>query len=156
MWTDPGWLIFTNWKIGLDSDPWLHDLNFLYFSFSTLYSNSLWRTNTIVVSKLNKPPHFQISLPSPLSTPPPPSNGLEINSPPPRGGLNRGFAVSVNLPSPYRVFSHDVTTAILVSHNNKTAAMLVCPKPVLWEMNSFLMQTLSFVPINLHSCWPRE
>ena len=25
-----------------------------------------------------------------------------------------------------------------------------CPKPVLWELNSFLMQTLSFVPINLH------
>ena len=25
----------------------------------------------------------------------------------------------------YRVFSHDVTTAILVSKNNKTAAMLV-------------------------------
>ena len=84
VWTDPGWLIFTNWKIGLDSDPWLHDLNFLYFSFSTLYSNSLWRTNTIVVSKLNKPPPppFQISLPSPLS-PPTPSNGLEINKPPP-------------------------------------------------------------------------
>ena len=31
-----------------------------------------------------------------------------------------------------------------------------CPKPVLWELNSFLMQTLSFVPINLHTCWPRE
>ena len=31
-----------------------------------------------------------------------------------------------------------------------------CPKPVLWELNSFLMQTLSFVPINLHRCWPRE
>ena len=31
-----------------------------------------------------------------------------------------------------------------------------CPKPVLWELNSFLMQTLSFVPINLHICWPRE
>ena len=31
-----------------------------------------------------------------------------------------------------------------------------CPKPILWEMNSFLMQTLSFVPINLHRCWPRE
>ena len=27
-----------------------------------------------------------------------------------------------------------------------------CPKPVLWELNSFL----SFVPINLHRCWPRE
>ena len=31
-----------------------------------------------------------------------------------------------------------------------------CSKPVLWELNSFLMQTLSFVPINLHRCWPRE
>ena len=31
-----------------------------------------------------------------------------------------------------------------------------CPKPILWEMNSFLMQTLSFDPINLHRCWPRE
>ena len=31
-----------------------------------------------------------------------------------------------------------------------------CPKPILWELNSFLMQTLSFVPINLHRCWPRE
>ena len=31
-----------------------------------------------------------------------------------------------------------------------------CPKPVLWELNSFLMQTLSFVSINLHRCWSRE
>ena len=31
-----------------------------------------------------------------------------------------------------------------------------CPKPVLWELNSFLMQTLSFVSINLHRCRPRE
>ena len=31
-----------------------------------------------------------------------------------------------------------------------------CPKPILWELNSFLMQMLSFVPINLHRCWPRE
>ena len=31
-----------------------------------------------------------------------------------------------------------------------------CPKPILWELNSFLMQTLSFVPINLHRYWPRE
>ena len=31
-----------------------------------------------------------------------------------------------------------------------------CPKPVLWELNSFLMQMLSFVPINLHRCWSRE
>ena len=31
-----------------------------------------------------------------------------------------------------------------------------CPKPVLWELTSFLMQTLSFVLINLHRSWPRE
>ena len=31
-----------------------------------------------------------------------------------------------------------------------------CPKPSLRELNSFLMQTLSFVPINLQICWPRE
>ena len=31
-----------------------------------------------------------------------------------------------------------------------------CPKPVPWELNSFRMQTLSFVPINLHRYRPRE
>ena len=31
-----------------------------------------------------------------------------------------------------------------------------CSKPVLWELNSFLMETLSFVSINLHRCWSRE
>ena len=28
-----------------------------------------------------------------------------------------------------------------------------CLKPILWELNSFLVQTLSFVSINLHRCW---
>ena len=27
-----------------------------------------------------------------------------------------------------------------------------CPKPILWELNSFLMHTPSFVLINLHRC----
>ena len=31
-----------------------------------------------------------------------------------------------------------------------------CPKPILWELNSFLMQTPPFVPIKLHKCWQRE
>ena len=31
-----------------------------------------------------------------------------------------------------------------------------CAKPTLWELNSFLMKTLSFVPINLHRHRPRE
>ena len=55
----------------------------------------------------------------------------------------------------YRVFTHDVTVAILVSQNNETAAMLVSQtSPVGVEL--LLMQTLSFVPINLHRCWPPE
>ena len=31
-----------------------------------------------------------------------------------------------------------------------------CPKPVPWELNCFLMQTLYFVTMNLHICWPLE
>ena len=31
-----------------------------------------------------------------------------------------------------------------------------CTKPILWELDSFLMQTFSFVPINLHRCWTRN
>ena len=47
--------------------------NSLYLSLTTLYSSCFWRTDTIVVSKLNTPPR-----------PPPPS---------PARGLNRGFTV---------------------------------------------------------------
>ena len=39
---------------------------------------------------------------------------------------------------------------------NETAAMLVYQLQLLWELNSFLMQMFSFVPINLYSGWPRE
>ena len=46
----------------------------------------------------------------------------------------------------YRAFWRDVTTAILMSQNNETAALLR-------DLTSFLMWTLSFVPINLHCCW---
>ena len=31
-----------------------------------------------------------------------------------------------------------------------------CTKTILWELNSFLIQTLSLVPMNLHRCWPCE
>ena len=55
--------------------------NVLYLSFAISYSSPLWRTDTIVFSKLNKPPS-QIS-PQPLLSPA--SNGLEINKLP--GGL---------------------------------------------------------------------
>ena len=55
----------------------------------------------------------------------------------------------------YRVFSHDVTEAILVSQNNETAAMFVSQTSPL-GVEPFLMQMLSFVPVNLHSYWPRE
>ena len=55
----------------------------------------------------------------------------------------------------YRVFSHDVTAAILVFQNNETAAMLVFSNQSFGSWTLF-MQTLSFVLINLHRCWPRE
>ena len=67
MWTDPGWFIYQ-----VEVPP-----TFLYLSFSTLYSTSLGRTDTIIFSQLISP--------SPLS------NGLETNKPP--RGLNRGFTV---------------------------------------------------------------
>ena len=58
------------------------DLQLVLLELSTLSSSSLWKTDTIVFSKLNKPP-------VPIN---PHSNGLEINEP--RGdGLNRGFTV---------------------------------------------------------------
>ena len=37
-------------------------LNFLHLSLSTFYSSSLWRTDTIVFAKLNKP-HVSITPP---------------------------------------------------------------------------------------------
>ena len=42
---------------------------------------------------------------------------------------------------PCRVFSHDVTAAILVSQNNETAAMLVS-QTILWELNSHFTVTV--------------
>ena len=75
--SNPGWFIYR-----LDSDPRLHDLKLLVLELLSLYSSYLWRTDSIVISKLNKSPS-QISPPSLLR---PPSNWLEINKPP--GGLN--------------------------------------------------------------------
>ena len=39
--------------------------------------------------------------------------------------------------------------AILVSQNNNMASMLVHPKPILWDLNSFFLLTLSFFVINV-------
>ena len=41
-------------------------------------------------------------------------------------------------------------------HYNKQIYVCGCPKPILWSLNSILIQTFSFFPINLHTCWPRE
>ena len=61
---------------------------------------------------------------------------LQIHEP-----RNKAF-VFLSLSLRKRVFSHDVTAAILVSQTTKRRPCW-CPKPVLWELNSFLMQTLS-------------
>ena len=56
--------------------------NFLYFSFSTLYSSSLWRTDTVVFAKWNKLPLLNKPLPRLYWNPLKP---FEINKPP--GGI---------------------------------------------------------------------
>ena len=84
-------------KWGFVFDLRLHvTLNFLYLSYSTLLSNSLLRTDTIIFAKLNKPP--------PLLSTKPISNVLEINKHP--GVLNRGFTVQLNKLSPSNVPSY--------------------------------------------------
>ena len=70
-------------------DPWPHDLQRLELELkSTLYSSSLWRTDTTIFPKFNKPPPFQISIPLSLLSPPQ-NNVFEKNKP--RGVFNRGF-----------------------------------------------------------------
>ena len=49
-----------------------------------------------------------------------------------------------------RVFSHDVTAAMLVFQNNKTAAMLVS------QTNPVGIELFSYVNAFFCSCWPRE
>ena len=71
--------------------------NFLYLNFSTLYSSSLWRTDTIVFAKLNTLHPFKYPPPRSLLSPPL-SNVFEINEP--FGGLNRGFTVCPICPAP--------------------------------------------------------
>ena len=59
--------------------------NFLYFSFSTLYSSSLWRTDTVVFAKWNKLPL--------LNKPPPPAS---IDTPSNRGAYWRIHDIQVD------------------------------------------------------------
>ena len=79
--------LFTNWKFRFYYDPRLHE-NFLYLSFSTLYSSSLWRNDTIVVSlNILSPPSQLISALS---------NGLEKNQP-----RRQGFSLKKWPPHPF-------------------------------------------------------
>ena len=66
----------------------------------------MWRTDTIIVSKLNKAP-------VPIK---PPLNGLEINKPP--EGLNRGFTVST------------LKTKIMARHPNKNLSHCNNDRPI--------------------------
>ena len=55
----------------------------------------------------------------------------------------------------YRLFSHDVTAAIFV-YKTMNRRPCLCTKKILWEVNSFHMLKLSFIPSILQSCWPRD
>ena len=71
--------------------------NFLFLSFSTLHSRSLWRSDTTIVAKFNNPPPLE-KPPSLLSAPPPPLRPLKLvwnkyNKP--AQGVNGVFTVFV-------------------------------------------------------------
>ena len=51
----------------------------------------------------------------------------------------------------YRPFSHDVTAAIFV-YKTMNRRPCLSTKKILWELNSFHMLKLSFIPSNLQSC----
>ena len=53
------------------------------------------------------------------------------------------------------LFLHDVMAAIFVSQDNETATMFV-PNHSCGSWTLFLCKRFSFVPINLHRCWPRK
>ena len=54
-----------------------------------------------------------------------------------------------------RSFSHEVTAAKFV-YKTMNRRPCLCTKKFLWELKSFHMLKLSFIPSNLQSCWPRE
>ena len=81
MWTDLGWFIH-QLEVGIYF--WS-----LYLSFSTLYSKSLWRTDTIFCAKLDKPPPPDKP---PASIKPSPQMGLKWISP--QGALSRIYGIS--------------------------------------------------------------
>ena len=87
-WTDPGWFIHQ-----LEVQIYFWSLATWPPSFSTLYSSSLWRTDTIVFAELNKHP-LSNKPPSLVSTPPPPQTSLCLKYISPPRGLNRGSTVS--------------------------------------------------------------
>ena len=93
-----------------------------------------------------------------------PYGRLQGDAPPERGTFWRGkrlqelSAAKDGLFAPLdynRSFSHDVTTAIFV-YKTMTRRPCLCTKKILWELNSFHMLKLSFIPSNLQSCWPRD
>ena len=125
MWTDPGWFIYQ-----LEVRIWIWSSaswpkNFSYLSFSTLYSSSLWRTDTIVFSELDK---------LPISIKLPPQNGLEKISPP--GGLNRGFMVNYQWKLASQLMS------LPLSPTQSLKGLVNC----CWRLNLFLLFIISSQP----------
>ena len=120
MWTDPGWFIYQLevriWFLSSASWP----KNFLYLSFSTSYSSSLWRTDTIVFCELDKAP--------------PPLNGLKISKPP--GGLNGGFTLNYQ----WKLASQLMSLPLLPTQPLKGGANC------LWRLNLCLFFIVSSQP----------
>ena len=66
-------------EVGFVFDPQLYELQLPVLSFSTFHSGSLWRADTTIFAKLNKPPSL---IRPPVSIKHPLSKVFEINKPP--------------------------------------------------------------------------
>ena len=138
-------------KVNLGSHFYTVTSVWLLFSLSTLYFKTVHWSHTMWIKQRerNVVPGWAGACREERNTSRPNSDCVEGDHP-----WGCSVVCSSHL-SPNRVFSHDITAAILVSQNNETAAMLVSQtSPLEVELVSYA--TLSFVPINLHICLPSE
>ena len=137
-------------KVNLGSHFYTITSVWLFFSLSTLYFKTVYWSHTMIKQwERNVVPGWAGACREGRNTSCPNSDCVECNHP-----WGCSVVCSSHL-SPNRVFSHDITAAILVSQNNETAAMLVSQtSPLGVELVSYA--NAFFCSINLHICLPSE
>ena len=69
--------------------------------------------------------------------------------------VNVMLNLSIDTVSRKKIILHDVTAAIFV-YKTMNRQPCLCTKKILWELYSFHMLKLTFIPSNLPSYWPRD